>query len=138
VCDEPWAFWDFLPTAVELAGAKLPPGFKPDGFSLVEMLRGGHAPRREYFYWELHEGRSILAVRFGQWKAVKNGPSAPVELYNLEDDPGERNNLAAKHPDLVAKAVALMKKARTDDPNWPLRERRRRKPASQKPNRKPK
>jgi len=135
VCDEPWAFWDFLPTAVELAGAKLPPGFKPDGLSLVEMLRGGHAPKREYFYWELHEGRSIQAVRLGQWKAVKNGPSAPVELYNLEDDPGERNNLAAKRPDLVAKAVALMKKARTADPNWPLRERRRRKPAGQKPRR---
>src|SRR5436190_16325813 len=55
VTDEPWAFWDFLPTATELAGAKLPAGFKSDGLSLVSFLRGGAAPSREYFYWELHE-----------------------------------------------------------------------------------
>jgi len=124
VCHEPWAFWDFLPTAVELAGAKLPEGFQPDGVSLVSMLTGGPAPAREYFYWELHEGRSIQAVRFGRWKAVRNGPSAPVELYDLKDDPGETTDLAAQHPELVARAVALMKAARTDDPHWPLRDRR--------------
>jgi len=124
VCDEPWAFWDFLPTAVELAGAKLPEGFKPDGLSLVSMLDGGPAPKREYFYWELHEGRSIQAVRFGDWKAVRNGPSAPVELYDLKNDPGETTDLAADRPEVVARAVALMKSARTDDPNWPLRDRR--------------
>ena len=53
VCDDPWAFWDFLPTAVELAGSKLPDGFEPDGLSLAAMLKGGRAPQRDYFYWEL-------------------------------------------------------------------------------------
>ena len=47
VSDEPWAFWDFLPTAVELAGAKIPAGFKPDGLSLVSFLKGGTAPQRD-------------------------------------------------------------------------------------------
>ena len=37
VTDEPWAFWDFLPTATELAGAKIPASFKSDGFSLVSI-----------------------------------------------------------------------------------------------------
>jgi len=122
VTDEPWAFWDFLPTAAELAGAKLPDGFKPDGYSLVEFLKGGPAPKRDYFYWELHEGRAIQAVRFGNWKAVRNGPAKPIELYDLGKDPAEATNLAAAQPELVAKAEALMKAARVDDPNWPMRD----------------
>jgi len=123
VCDEPWAFWDFLPTAVELAGAKMPAGFKPDGFSLVPMLKGGPAPKRDYFYWELHEAQTIQAVRFEDWKAVRNGPKAPIELYDLKSDAGETKDLAAAHPDLVAKAERIMQEARVEDPNWPLRER---------------
>jgi len=123
VSDELWAFWDFLPTAVELAGAKLPPNFQPDGFSLVSYLRGGPAPRREYFYWELHEQqRSRQAVRFGDWKAVRMGVSSPIELYNLKADPGETKDLADQNPDVVARAEMLMRTARTEDPNWPLRD----------------
>ena len=120
VADEPWAFWDFLPTAAELAGVKLPRGFKPDGSSLVSFFKGGAAPHREYFYWELHEGKPIQAVRFGDWKAVKNGPAAAIELYDLKTDPAEAKDLAAGEPKLVSKAARLMKQARTDDPNWPL------------------
>ena len=120
VSDEPWAFWDFLPTAAELAGAKMPAGFHSDGHSLVSFLKGGAAPKRDYFYWELHEGRSIQALRFGDWKAVRNGPAAPLELYDLKTDAAESHDLAAEKQDLVAKAESLMKQARTDDPNWPL------------------
>jgi arylsulfatase A-like enzyme len=122
VCDDQWAFWDFLPTTAELAGAKLPDGFKPDGISLVPMLKGGALPQREYLYWELHEGRFIQAVRFGDWKAVRNGANSGLELYDLKTDLGEEKNLAAEKPDLVAKAEALMKAARVDDPNWPIKE----------------
>lgn len=126
VTDEPWAFWDYLPTVAELTGAKLPVGVSADGHSLVSFLRGGPAPPRDYFYWELHEGnRSIQAVRFGDWKAVRNGPSAPIELYDLKADQAESQDLAAEHPDLVARAAALLRSARTEDPNWPLRPFRR-------------
>jgi len=124
VSDEPWAFWDFLPTAAELTGATLPKGAKTDGLSLVSFLKGGPAPKRDYFYWELHEAKSIQAIRFGDWKAVRNGPSAAIELYDLKADSGEKNDLAAAKPELVAKAEALMKTARTDDPNWPMAEKR--------------
>ena len=120
VTDEPWAFWDFLPTAAELAGATLPAGFKPDGLSLVTFLRGGPAPSREYFYWELHEQRPLQAVRFGNWKAVKPRHDAATELYDLATDPSESKNVAAQKPELVARAEALMESAHTPDPNWPL------------------
>ncbi|MEO7600456.1 MAG: sulfatase/phosphatase domain-containing protein, partial [Opitutus sp.] len=121
VSDAPWAFWDYLPTSVELARAPLPAGFQPDGLSLVSYLRGGPAPARDYFYWELHEGnRPLQAVRFGQWKAVKNGPNEALELYDLDENPAESKNLAAEHPDVVSRATALMRTAHVDDPNWPL------------------
>jgi arylsulfatase A-like enzyme len=122
VSDEPWAFWDFLTTASELAGAKIPTSFKPDGFSLVSFLKGGDAPKRDCFYWELHEGPSLQAIRFGDWKAVKNSPSAAIELYDLKSDSAEKNDLAAQKPELVQKANRLMKEAHVDDPNWPMRD----------------
>lgn len=118
VCDQPWAFWDFLPTAAELAGARISSAH--DGLSMVSLLKGGAAPEREAFYWELHEGASLQAVRFGSWKAVRNGPSKPVELYDLGKDAAESTNVATSHPDLVARAVELMKTLRTDSPDWPL------------------
>jgi arylsulfatase A len=120
VSDDPWAFWDFLPTAAELAGAKIPAECKTDGLSLAAHLKGGPAPKRDSFYWELHEGKPIQAVRFGDWKAVKNGPKAKVELYDLAKDPGERNNLAADKPELVKQAAELMKKHHQPSPDWPL------------------
>lgn len=120
VTDEAWAFWDFLPTAAELAGAEIPAGRHPDGFSLVSFLKGGPAPKRDHFYWELHEAASLQAVRFGDWKAVRNGPESPIELYDLKTDPGESRDLAAEKPDLAAKAGEIMQSSRTEHPDWPL------------------
>ena len=120
--DEPWAFWDYLPTAAEYAGTKPPEGVRTDGRSLVSFLQGGPAPERECFYWELHEGTPKQAVRFGDWKAVRTGPGKPVELYDLQADPGETKDLAKEKPDLVARAESLLKASREDDPNWPFRD----------------
>jgi len=124
VSDEPWAFWDFLPTVAELTGTPLPSGAKTEGHSLVSFLKGGTAPKRGYFYWELHEAASLQALRFGDWKAVRNGPSKPVELYDLKTDAAESKDLAQQKPELVTKATELMAAARVDDPNWPLADRR--------------
>lgn len=120
VTDEPWAFWDLLPTFAELAGAPLPADFSADGKSLVNFLKGGEAPRRPSFYWELHEGRNhIQAIRWGDWKAVRPQAGGAVELYDLATDLGETNDLAATKPELVERAVAMMNASRTADPAWP-------------------
>lgn len=120
VSDEAWAFWDFLPTVAELTGSPVPPECKTNGLSLVSHLKGGPAPKRDSFYWELHEGPPVQAVRFGDWKAVKNGPKAKLELYDLAKDPGEKTNVAAAHPEQLKKARELMKQHHQPSPDWPL------------------
>ena len=74
--DLPWAFWDFLPTAAELAGAEPPSDI--DGLSIVPTLLGRPGQRRhEFLYWEFHEGQhSKQAVRTGRWKAVRGAPAS--------------------------------------------------------------
>ncbi len=119
VSDEPWAFWDFLPTCAELAGVGLADSNSVDGKSLVSFLKGGAAPKRDYFYWELHETNPIQAIRFGDWKAVKpHGES--IELYNLADDQSEQLNIAQFHADLVTKAQNLMNESHQPNEHWPL------------------
>lgn len=119
VSDEPWAFWDFMPTVAEITGAKIPATWKSNGLSLVDFLKGGKAPQRPFFYWELHEGQPSQAIRFGDWKAVRPAPNKPMLLFDLKTDSAETKDLAAEHPELVKKAVGLMNGYRTADPNWP-------------------
>ena len=117
------AFWDILPTLCEIAGTPAPAEI--DGLSIAPALLGRTGQKgHEYLYWEYHSGGSAQAVRFGDWKAVRNNaakaPGATPELYNLSGDPGEKNNVAEKHPDLAAKAAAYMKAARAPsrEPKW--------------------
>ncbi|MCR9197811.1 MAG: arylsulfatase [Planctomycetaceae bacterium] len=120
VDDQPWAFWDVLPTFVELSGVTPPKGYETDGHSLVSYLKGGPAPERDYFYWELHTGNPIQAARFGDWKAVRNGIDRPVEIYNLKNDAAESQDLADQRNDLVQRAEEIFSAAHRPDPNWPL------------------
>ncbi len=119
ITEEPWAFWDFLPTAAELAGTS-PEEVTSDGVSLVSFLRGSAAPNREYFYWELHEGKPIQATRFGNWKAVKNGIDAKIELYDLSIDAAESHDLSSMRPEIIEQAQTIFNRAHTDDANWPM------------------
>ena len=74
-------------------------------------------------YWEFHERGFQQAVRWRDWKAVrlKDGgkPGAPIELYDLAKDPGERTDLAARQPDIAVKLVRLMDSSRSPSPHWP-------------------
>ncbi len=106
VSDEPLAFWDFLPTACELAGARVPDGV--DGISFAPLLSGGDNPSHEYLYWQ-YEGKR--ALRQGPWKAVRPGANRPIELYNLDDDLGETQDLADQHPERVQRFKELMEQA---------------------------
>ena len=130
--DLPWAFWDFLPTAVELAGGKPPSGV--DGISIVPTLLGrGEQEHRDFLYWEFHEGGgSSQAVRMGHWKAVRKRIPGPVELYDLRTDIAETSDVAEKNPEVVAKIETCLKTARTPSEHWPLRQWRARKPKKRK------
>ncbi len=88
-----WAHWDMLPTLAELAGAKTPAGI--DGMSMARALRGEQQPTHEFMYWEFHERGFQQAVRMGNWKAVRLKKDAPLELYDLPDDPYEQRNVAS-------------------------------------------
>ena len=118
--DQVWAFWDFLPTAAELAGLKPPPDI--DGISMVPTLLGlPQTHQHDYLYWEFHERGFQQAVRMGDWKAARLTPDKPSELYNLKTDPGEKENIAAQHPDVVARIEACLKSARTESKDWPIK-----------------
>jgi arylsulfatase A-like enzyme len=117
VSDYPWAFWDLLPTAAELARAQAPAGI--DGVSIVPVLLGKPAPPRDYLYWESHQKGFHQAVRAGNWKGVRHGLAGSLELYDLAADIAEKNDVAAAHPDIVARLTSILNNARTDNPDYP-------------------
>lgn len=119
ISDLPWAFWDFLPTAAEMAGVKPPAGL--DGQSILPALVGGTTKPHEFFYWEFHERGTKQAVRTGDWKAVRLAPGAPLELYNLAGDLRETNNVAGANPSVVARIESYLKTARSESERWPIR-----------------
>jgi arylsulfatase A-like enzyme len=119
ISDHVWAMWDILPTYAELAGAKSPKNI--DGMSQVRALMGKEQKTHAFFYWEFHEGGGMSqAVRVGDWKAVLK-VNKPMELYNLEDDLGEENNIVGQHPEVVAKIMDYLKTARTESKYWPAK-----------------
>lgn len=121
--DAAWAFWDFLPTAAEIAGAKCPGGL--DGVSVLPAILGRPWKGHEYLYWEFYEGGFKQALRLGDWKAVRKGVQGKVELYSLRDDLRETKDVAGQNPDVVKRAEEVMAAARVDSPlpNWSLRGR---------------
>lgn len=114
--DLPSAFWDYFPTACELAGASVPEGV--DGISYLPTLLGQDArqKRHDYLYWASLEGATMIGVRKGQWKLVryrKDRSGMPDwRLYNLKRDVSEQHDLAAEHPDQVREIVDLLKRDR--------------------------
>jgi arylsulfatase A-like enzyme/glycerophosphoryl diester phosphodiesterase len=121
VNDTPWAFWDFLPTALDVAGKLAPKSLKTDGLSIKPLLLGKPLPKREYFYWELHERFFQQALRAGDWKVVRPAINKPVELYNLKSDPAEAHDLAARQPAIARRLTALMQSARVGSSDWPIK-----------------
>lgn len=100
------AFWDFLPTACDLAGVGT--GERVDGISFAPTLLGRRKEQREhtYLYWEFHEQGGKRALRWGKWKAIQLKMHAdkpePVQLFDLEEDPLEAHSVAQQRPDIMA------------------------------------
>jgi arylsulfatase A-like enzyme len=109
VSDFPWAAWDFLPTALQIA--QRPPQKNLDGISVLPTLLGEtQTNRHELFPWELHDGETARAARMADWKIVRSRAGEKWELYNLKSDPGETRNVADKNPAVIAKFEELLKK----------------------------
>ena len=106
------AFWDFLPTVCEIAQIKTPQ--KIDGISFLPELMGKEQRNHDYLYWEFQEGGGKQAVRLGDWKGIRlnmgNNPKAAIELYNLDSDIGEKNNIALENPKIIEKIFTIMNK----------------------------
>jgi len=109
------AFWDFLPTACELAG--IAPPENVDGISYLPTLTGDatRQGKHEYLYWEYGGTR---AVRMGKWKAVGQLGGNRLQLFDLEVDPGESNNAAADNPQVVERVKDIMRAAHVDSPHF--------------------
>jgi len=116
------AFWDFLPTACDLA--KIPKPNKIQGISYAPTLRGETQTAHDGLYWEFHELGGRRALRMGPWKLVQYGLAAgrkgKPQLYNLIDDVSEMTDLAAKHPERVTTMLKYMAQARKPDQRFSL------------------
>jgi arylsulfatase A-like enzyme len=115
----PWSFCDFLPTAAEIAGLNPPANI--DGISVLPELTGRPQKKHDYLYWEHHRftaktgelqlNAMAQAARMGDWKAVSPKPGAPIELYNLREDPSETKDVAAQNSQVVRKMEEILKSA---------------------------
>ncbi len=107
----PAASIDLYPTLLDLARLKPPAGQVLDGVSLVPLLKGQIAPKRDRLFWHFpcYVGRAgpSSAMREGNYKIIESfeNPGSP-ELYDLSTDPNEQQNLATTNPD---KAAAMYK-----------------------------
>jgi arylsulfatase A-like enzyme len=107
------AFWDFLPTFAELAGAELPGEMEVDGISITPSLLEGLAVGNDRpLYWEFRQKPDTglkQAVRWGRYKAVRLSEKANLEIYDLQEDLGETRDIADQHPDLVEKFESYLR-----------------------------
>jgi len=117
------AFWDIMPTMVELAQANKP--HYTDGISFMPTLLDNNKQQKQhqYLYWEFHEDGGRQALRQGDWKLIlqkvtSSQPSA--ELYNLKQDPKEQNNIARENPNKVKELRKLIEKAHVESDIFPL------------------
>jgi len=118
---------DIMATCAEITGAKIPDNAGEDSFSLLPLLKGENRPIREAVV--THSAGGTFAIQRGEWKLiVGQGPGSkrpgdtgvePGQLYNMTSDIGERKNLYAQHPEIVAELTALLKRYVEDGRSTP-------------------
>jgi arylsulfatase len=126
VSDMVSGFEDWLPTILELVDGK--PLAQPigDGTSILKTLTGkpDAQPKKPFLYREFAGYGGHQAVWLGKWKGIRVGLQkaiTPIELYDLEADPGESKNLASAHPELVARLEGIMTAEHVHNKTFPLR-----------------
>jgi arylsulfatase A-like enzyme len=124
-CDELSSTMDLLPTFARLTGTKPPRDRIIDGRDIWPLMagkKGARSPHEAFYYYQMDQ---LQAVRSGRWKLHlqmkmkkrnwgKPIPDSPLQLYDLEADIGEADNIAAEHPDIVQRLLVLAEKARDD------------------------
>jgi arylsulfatase A-like enzyme len=124
---------DLIATVADILSAKLPENAGEDSFSLLPLFKGGEGtlnaelrvgdpgkPVREHAVSCASSG--VPGLRRGPWKLIlARDPKAKteVQLYNLDDDIGERTNLAAEKPEIVTEMRALMERLIADGRSTP-------------------
>ncbi len=111
---------DLIATIADILSTKLPDNAGEDSFSLLPLLKGEDQPVREHAVSCASSG--VPGLRRGPWKLIlARDPKAKteVQLYNLDDDIGERTNLAAEKPEIVTEMRALMERLITEGRSTP-------------------
>ena len=127
--DRVTGFEDWLPTLLDLIGASnaIPSGL--DGISFAPALLGKNQAERPFLYREFPGYGGQVSLRMGDWKGVvqnliPQGKRAAqpwkIELYNLKTDIGETTDVAAKHPEIVARIDQLMREQHTPSAEFPF------------------
>ncbi|MBX3117923.1 MAG: arylsulfatase [Fimbriimonadaceae bacterium] len=112
--------YDALATLCDVTGVRAP---KNDGLSYAKALVGKSSAKRDYVYFEYPEAASMQAVIFGDLKAIKpnlKGNPDLIEVYDLSVDPGEKRNIASARPDVVRRALEVLKKEHVQNRDFPL------------------
>lgn len=117
------AAWDLLPTFLDLTDSRNLTPQKSDGLSFVStLLSQPDQKQHDHLYWEYHSQGGRQALRMGDFKGIRYNVSkdrnAPIELYNLKNDPAEQTNLSDKHPDIATRIAQKMADAREEHPTW--------------------
>jgi arylsulfatase A len=127
VSDYLWAAWDLMPTLAELVGAESTVPTYINGISALPVFLGQQMERPNEIYFESNgEGGQKLgdmgvSVRKGKWKAIANNSLLDaLELYDLDQDPGETQNLASIYPEIVHELRNIIINTRTDSKEWPV------------------
>jgi len=119
VCDEPVTSTDFYPTMLEMAGLEPMPEQHIDGVSMVSLLTKKGRLKRKAIYWHYPHyhgsgNRPSGAVRAGDYKLIEWYEDKSVELYNLKNDIGEKNDLAKEMPEKAAELQEMLAKWRKE------------------------
>ena len=135
-CDDPTCLTDLLATMAEVLGQKLPADAGEDSVSMLPNLVGeSKQPVREATVH--HSINGTFAIRQGKWKLIdaphSGGWSRPkpaqkalytdlpeIQLYDLEEDPGETRNVSVENPGIVKMLKTLLKKYREDGRSVPV------------------
>ena len=145
VSDQMTSLTDIMATCAELVGTKLPDDAAEDAYSMLPVLLGkqGEKPVRQYMLEQTWT--HAMSIREGKWKYLDHkgsggsdyerdgewgmkpwalpdtDPDAPGQLYNLAADPGERNNLYSKHPEIVKRLKAKLEEFKQSGRSAPKR-----------------